>query len=123
MDGHPVAGVQIGPDLGRLTGTFAPPYARRASETGPHLLVEGYGCDPTHVWLWLRPVLSVRTAELLLIMNERPGVEIAIYARVCLGDSGGALWNEHGQLVGIITAKASDAAHAEVLAFATPARW
>jgi hypothetical protein len=121
VDGQLVGGVQIAQDLARLDGDFEPPYAHVAKHAGPQLLLEGYGCDPDRAWLFSRPVRHTRPAELLLV-TKQPGLELAIFGRVCFGDSGGAVWNDRGELAGIITARASDPGHAEVLAFGTPAK-
>jgi hypothetical protein len=98
----------IGVDVVELSGHFPPPYARRGGRIEDHLLVEGYGCDPGTAWFVVVPVRRVRTA-LYVGPTMWPGLDIAIQGRVCGGDSGGALWNDHGNLVGILTGRATGA--------------
>lgn len=95
MDGRPVSGTPIGPDLALLSGSFDAPYARPgALSAHGDLVVEGFGCEP-----WRpsrRPAHSPHSAAFY-------GAEIGFDGRVCHGDSGGALW-QNGRLVGIVTA-------------------
>lgn len=121
IDGRPVTGTQTGEDLARLQGNFDPPYARLSGETPDDVLLEGYGCDPKPVFILWQPVREVR-AGLRIPASGGAGLELVIAGRACRGDSGGAVWAERGNLIGIITATATQAPYVERLAFATPAR-
>ncbi len=121
VDGREVSGTLIADDLARLAGHFAPPYARLAGRLTDDVLLEGYGCDAAPVWLGEQPRREVRPG--LLVPASGPlGLELVIAGRVCPGDSGGAVWADRGNLLGIITATASEPQYARRLAFATPAR-
>lgn len=122
VDGRGVIGVQIGEDLARLRGSFDPPYARLAGAPTDAVLLEGFGCHPRRVWFVSYPVRSVRTAWYVPVQGSVPGLEIALAGEVCPGDSGGAIWADRGNLIGVITARASEAPYEGLLAFGTPAR-
>lgn len=122
VDGREVQGRQIGDDLARLEGRFDPPYARLAGASTDSVLLEGFGCDPRVVWYFLLPERAVRHG-FLVPADGPPGLEIMVAGRACPGDSGGALWADGGNLIGILTAVAADASLHDRLTFATPAHF
>lgn len=110
--------VQLGADLAQVHGDYPPPYARLAGAVGEELLLEGFGCDPVKVWAWVLPRRSVRPARVLVVGFSTPGIELLLDGRICPGDSGGAVWNDHGNLVAIMTATSTR--YPNELGFATP---
>lgn len=96
----------IAADVAEITGEFTPPYARLGvPHDGQRVLLEGYGCEPKRVWVFEVPERHVRGGRVLTTLPA-PGLELAISGTVCHGDSGGAVWADGGNLVGLITAMA-----------------
>jgi hypothetical protein len=95
--------IDVGPDLSYIPGHYDPPYAPIAQpHPGQDVLLEGWGCTQ-RVWIFEALRRSVRFGKLLGISSWW-GMELTIRGKVCGGDSGGAVWEDHGGLVGIITA-------------------
>lgn len=121
VDGRAVVGEPLAKDLAQLYGDFEPPYARIAAAPRRRLFLEGWGCDPDPGWPPGRrvPHREVRAARLLGIARGRAGYELELSGRLCLGDSGGAVWNAGGNLAGIMTATATEPPVRGKVGFAT----
>lgn len=91
-------------DLAELTVDGAPltVIARVATELPPEgaiVFAAGFGCYDT---LAVYPGLYIGEAPLSFGLNQ-----LALAMGICLGDSGGPIFDEDGHLIGILSAKAS----------------
>lgn len=123
--GRTVRGLDVGDDLAELepgARDFDPPYAKIGTQTDL-MSIEGYGCNP--FFQTLGPTLfhrSKRSASMLGYAYNASGTEIVIAGLICPGDSGGALWNDRGELTGIVTAIGTAPKLPVPYGYATPAR-
>lgn len=122
LDGLDVQGFETGADraaLRPISGSFLPPYARPAP-LGKAVLIEGFGCDQSVSPYAVTYRRTVRRGAVLPVTGAA-GQEIVFVGVVCHGDSGGALWTDHGGLAGIVTHVGVGTRVPVEIGYATPA--
>jgi hypothetical protein len=72
-------------------------------KVGDDVEAEGYGCNAVRDGWKLKTESMRRRAKITAINRMLVGFEIELSVPLCHGDSGGALWDRHGRLVGVLT--------------------